>query len=239
MDKARIIRLSSAAALLLGSIFWYVRTSRKPDEVTLLVTFVICVVTAVYSLLTFEILLENQSMARATRESAALMEKSLRFPSSAHLSFRTVGTKNPHVDQFLQGVSPYQNADFSRAIEISEGGNSEADFVFAVVENKGPGAATKLKINAQYAIVDSGSENKNLNVQKTAALPILGVGAGIAICVFISKLPTAGDGATLISATIENSDFYRDAISEPVLSEAISKTDHQTELLVGSKLKIA
>jgi hypothetical protein len=239
MNKARVVRLAFAFLLVVGAAWWYMHTQRKSDDVTLLVTFVICVVTAIYSLLTFEILLENQSMARATRDSASLMEKSLRFPSSAHLSFRTVATKNPHIENLISGVLPYRNADFARAIEIFQGGNSEADFVFAVVENKGPGTATKLVFDAIYSIVDSGSENKNLNVQKTATIPILGVGAGIAICVFISRLPTPGDGASLASASIRNSDFYRDAINEPSQTTNIGDSDHQTELLADSSLKIS
>jgi hypothetical protein len=94
MNYSRVIRLSIALGLVLGACIWFGHTQRKSNDVTLLVTFVICVVNAVYVLLTFEILVENQAMARATKDSSSLMEKSLRFPSSAHLSFRTVGTKD-------------------------------------------------------------------------------------------------------------------------------------------------
>jgi hypothetical protein len=239
MNKPRAIRLSIASAIVLGACIWFRHTQRKPDDVTLLVTFVICVVTAVYSLLTFEILLENQAMSRATKDSASLMEKSLRFPSSAHLSFRTVGTKDPQISDLLPGVAPYKNADFSRALEIAQGGNSEADFVFAVIENKGPGTATKVKVDASYAIVDSGSDNKNVNVRKVANIPILEAGAGFAICISIARLPTPGDGASLLSASIENSDFYRDAIGDPTQIAAIGTADHQTELLAKSTLRIS
>lgn len=122
MDKQRTARLSFIVISVLLSCAWFKHTQRKSDDVTLLVTFVICVVTAVYSLLTFEILIENQTMARAAKESAALMEKSLRFPSSAHLSFRTIGTKSVEIAKLLAGVSPHRNADFSRALEIVQGG---------------------------------------------------------------------------------------------------------------------
>lgn len=239
MNKLRMVRLSVGFCIVLCACIWFKHTQRRPDDVTLLVTFVICVVTAVYSLLTFEILLENQAMARATKDSALLMEKSLRFPSSAHLSFRTVGTKSPQISELIPGVSPYKNVDLSRALEVAQGGNSEADFVFAVVENKGPGTATKVKVDASYAIVDSGSDNKNVNVRKTANIPILEAGSGFALCIFISRLPTPGDGASLISANIEHSDFYRDAIGDSAQTVAISNADHQTELLAESTLRIS
>lgn len=239
MNKLRMVRLIVASCLVLCACIWFKHTQRKPDDVTLLVTFVICVVTAVYSVFTFEILLENQAMARATKDSALLMEKSLRFPSSAHLSFRTVGSKNPQISEVLPGVAPYKNVDYSRALEVAQGGNSEADFVFAVIENKGPGTATKVKVDASYAIVDSGSDNKNANVRKTANIPILEVGSGFALCIFISRLPTPGDGASLLSANVENSDFYRDAIGDSTQIAAISSVDHQTELLAGSTLRIS
>lgn len=94
-------------------------------------------------------------------------------------------------------------------------------------------------MDAAYAIVDSGSDNRNANVIKTVNIPILESGSGVAICVFISRLPTPGDGASLVSARIESSDFYRDALGErPQLLE-IGHADHQTELLGDSALKIS
>jgi hypothetical protein len=50
--------------VLACALVWAWKTDLRPERVTLLVTTVIGALTAVYALFTYEILLENQTMAK-------------------------------------------------------------------------------------------------------------------------------------------------------------------------------
>jgi|SRR5271170_702857 len=95
MAQARITRMLIVVILLAGALIWVSRTDVKPERVTLFITAVIGAVTAVYALFTYEILLENQMMARAASDSSTLMERSLRFSHTANLLYQTINTKDP------------------------------------------------------------------------------------------------------------------------------------------------
>jgi hypothetical protein len=238
MPRGTVIRLLLLVALLVAGIVFIWRTPIEPSRVTLLVTAVICAVTAIYAGITYEIFLQNQAMSQATTESAKVMERSLRFSYAANLLYRTLNTKDPTLATRV-GFIPVDNDDYKRAMrEYGEAGQQK-EFVFAVVQNVGRGLATNVSVDARYNITDTNNANSTYLMTKQAAAQILEPGKAIALCIYVSRVPTADDRVEIISATITASDSYRDALSELPNTTTIEPRNHQRESDQGCLIHIA
>lgn len=237
MTIGRAVRLGVVAILLVLALHWVWKTNIQPGRASLFVTAVIGAVTAVYALLTYEILLENQAMAKATKESSSLMERSLRFAHSPNLLYETINVTDPNF-QPTASVVPVENDDYARALATYKASGDRKEFVFAVIKNKGQGAATNLNIEAEYYIIDSSSANREATVAKQASIQVLEPGQGVALCIFISKVPTPGDQVSLRSATLTSSDFYRDAINEAPQTIRIDTKKHHIDLEAGCVVRV-
>jgi hypothetical protein len=225
--------------LLAVALAWVWRTEVKPERVSLFIAAVIGAVTAIYALFTYEIVIQNQTMAKAALDSSTLMERSLRFSHTANLLYETVNTKDPTFKSSGDRVIPIENPDFKRAFaEFSEGGEQK-EFVFAVVKNKGQGAATNLNLEATYNIIDSSNLNRESSVTKRASVQILEPKTGVALCVFISKVPTQDDRVSLVSARLTAGDFYRDAINEPPQQIDVDPHIHHVEQAADCVVRLA
>lgn len=213
MSRGVIIRLAVLAALLAAGFFWLHQTPIEPTRVSLYITAIIGAVTTVYALFTYEILLQNQAMARAAVKSTELTERGLRFSYTPNLQYRTLNTKDP---LFLSNkdITPVDNEDYRRAIAEQGDKPQQREFVFAVVKNVGHGPATNLKVEAQYKITDSSNVNKESVVTKKASVQVLEADKATALFIFFSRVPTSDDRVILVSATITTSNFYRDALKE-------------------------
>lgn len=227
MLSGKHTRLAIAMILLVVGFFWIRRTSIEPSRVNLYITAVIGAVTAIYALFTYEILLQNQSMAQAAVDSTRLTEQSLRFSYSENLIYQTLNTKDPTFKLRTDTV-PIDNADYRRALS-EESGEQQKEFIFAVVKNVGRGAATSLSIEAQYRITDSSNVNREYSVTRKALVQILEPDKAVALCIFFSKVPTRDDQALLTSATITTSNFYRDALKQPAQQTKVDPATHKTE----------
>jgi hypothetical protein len=181
MSRGRLFRLAVVVILLSLGFFWIHRTSIDSSRITLYMTAVIGSVTAVYALLTYEILLQNQAMAQAAVDSTKLTERGLRFSYTPNLLYKTLNTKDPEF-RSGKGISPIDNEDYRNA--LAEQSTGEHEFVFAVIENVGHGAATNLKIDVEYKIVDSSNLNKKYVVPKQTSVQILQPGKAVALCIF-------------------------------------------------------
>jgi hypothetical protein len=230
MSLGRKGRLVIVAISLGVAIGWVWRTKVDPSRVSLFVTAVIGAVTTVYALFTYEMLLQNQAMAKAAVESSTLMERSLRFSHTPNLIYQTFNTKDPTFAAKASFLTPIDNQDYKRALTEFGGGGQQKEFVFAVIQNKGQGAATNLSIDTVYNITDSSNPNRDTSVTKQASVQILEAGKAIALCIFISKVPTADDRVVLVSARLTTSDFYRDAIEEPPQQVDVDVNRHHVEL---------
>jgi hypothetical protein len=228
MSGGTIVRFAVVVILLGAGLVWVWHTQLDASRAVLLVTAVIGGVTAIYALITYEILLRNSDMAKAASESTALMERSLRFSFAPNLLFRTLSTKDPKL-QNREGFTPFQNEDYRIAMRQYSEGQQQTEFVFAVVQNVGRGSATNLSIEAQYRIRDSSSANPSYSVTKQASVQILPSDEAIAVYIFVSRVPTTDDRVELISASVTASDYYRDALHEPLLKMNIDRDTHRTE----------
>lgn len=227
-SRGRAARLALAAVLLAAGFFWIHLTSVEPTGVNLYITAIIGSITTVYALFTYEILLQNQSMAKAAADSTGLMERSLRFSYTQNLLYRTLNTKDPRFQSTVD-IEPVDNPDYRRALAEQGNEQQQTEFVFAIVKNVGRGAATDLKIEAQYRITDSSSANKEYSVTKKASVQILEPNKAVALCIFFSKVPTRDDQVALISAMITTSNYYRDALNEPAQLIKIGPNDHHVD----------
>jgi hypothetical protein len=238
MTRGRSIRLAAVSVLLLVGFFWIHRTTVEADRVSLYVTAIIGAITTVYALFTYEILLQNQAMAKAAVDSTRLTEQSLRFSYTQNLLYRTLNTKDPSF-QSDPDITPVDNADYRRALAEQGNEDQQTEFVFAIVKNVGRGAATALNIEAQYQITDSSNVNKEYSVTRRATVQILQPGKAAALCIFFSKVPTRDDEVKLISATITTSNFYRDALNEPPQRLKIDASNHQVDCEQKCIIKLA
>jgi hypothetical protein len=166
------------------------------------------------------------------------MERSLRFSHAPNLLYSTLNTTDPTFSARAGSIIPIDNEDYQRALAAFKASGERKEFVFAVVRNKGRGAATNLSIEALYNITDSSNFNRESSVKKEASVQILDPGKGVALCIFISKVPTAGDKVALASASLITSDFYRDATNESTLRFDIDASKHQVDLEPGSVVRV-
>lgn len=135
-------------------------------------------------------------------------------------------------------LTPIDNDDYKRALAEFGGGGQQKEFVFAVVQNKGQGAATNLNIDAVYNITDSSNPNRDTIVTRQAAVQILEPGKAVALCIFISKVPTTNDRVVLASARLTTSDFYRDAVKEPLQQIDVDTLKHHIEAAPGCVVQL-
>ncbi len=229
MFSARTLRIAIAVVLLAAALAYISRTDAKPERVSLFVAAVIGAVTTIYALFTYEILLQNQTMAKAALDSSMFMERSLRFSYSPNLLYKTINTKDPTFRSTEGSIVPVDNSDYKRALAEFNSGGEQKEFVFAIVSNKGQGAATNLNIETTYNITDSSNPNRETSVTKQASVQILEPKPGSALCIFISKVPTPDDRVALVSARLIAGDFYRNAVNEPTQQIDIDLHAHHTE----------
>jgi hypothetical protein len=229
MSLARGVRMLLALVLICFGLWLVCRTDAKPERVALIVTAVIGAVTTVYALFTYEILVENQKTAKAALDSSAVMERSLRFSQTPNLVYSTVNTKDPTFKSLGGSITPVENEDYKIALgEVVEGAE-QREFVFAMVRNVGQGSAKNIRVQAVYEITDHSNLTRVATVTKTASVGLIEPKDGVALCIFISKVPTPGDGVRFISASLELTDFYREALGEKPHVVHIRPEQHNIE----------
>jgi len=238
MSRGRQWRLGLVAVLLVFALFFVWRTRLDPTRVGLFITAVIGAVTTIYVAVTYEIMLQNQSMAKAAVDSATFMERGLRFSHAPNLLFETINVKDPNFSG-AKSIIPFENDDYKRAQSEYSSGGSQKEFVFAVLHNKGQGAATDLSVVASYDITESSNPNSHTTVKKEASVQILEPRKSVAVCIFISKVPAPNDAVTLVSAHITASDFYREAIGELPQEVHIDVRKHRVESEEGCVVRLA
>jgi len=236
MPSARAVRMGTTLLFLLIALVFVWRTDLKPEKVNLFITAVIGGLTSIYALFTYEILLQNQTMAKAALDSAKFMEQSLRFSHSPNLIYKTINTKDP---TFKGNLTPIENDDYSRVLAEFSAGGGQKEFVFAVVSNQGQGAATALNVEAQYRVFDSSNPNRESSVTKRGTVQILEPKRSVALCIFISKLPAPDDRVELVSARLRFGDFYRDAIKEPLQQIDIEHGNHHVDKPVDCVVRLS
>lgn len=226
--NATVIRLLIVVGPLIWALHWVWNTDVRPEKVSLAIAAVIGAVTTIYALFTYEILLQNQKMASAAFASTKLMEQNLRFSHSPNLFYKTISTKDPNFDP-TKHIFPINNDDYKLALSVFGEGGVEREFVFAIISNKGRGAATNLTVDTIYNVINNSSTTREATLNKRAAVPILEPNSAVALCIFITKIPTPGDRVTLVSASLIAGDFYRDSIKESPQTIKIKPTIHQVE----------
>jgi hypothetical protein len=228
MSVGTICRMIATAVTIVVIFTFSVRTKLDPNRVSLLLTAAICAATVLYAWITFEILLRNQSMAKAASDSAALMERGLRFSHASDLHFRTIVTKDPTL-QTRKGCKPIENEDYQNAVRLVQANAQQMEYVFSLVQNVGQGPATNLKISADYHVHDTSNAITNVNVNKTADVQLLEPSNSVALLIYLFRVPTANDKAEILQATMQSSDAYRNAIGEQPITRKISRQDHHVE----------
>jgi len=224
---------------VLSAIFVFAwRTKLDPNRVSLLLTAAICAATVLYASLTFEILLRNQSMAKAASDSTTIMERGLRFSHASNLHFRTLITKDPTF-QNTPDCTPIKNEDYQNAIRLTQGNTGQMEFVFCVVKNVGNGPATNLGISTEYRVSDTSNAMVHINVPKSAEVQLLETDHSIALLVYLFKVPTADDKAEIVRAVMTSSDAYRDAVQEQPITSTITPRNHHVESDAGSIARLS
>ncbi len=101
MPRGALFRLVVVPCTMLFLFVYIWRSHIDASRSTLFVTMVIAFLTSVYAVLTFEIVLQNQTMsqaasdsAKSAAESARVMERSLRFSHTPNLTLVTLITKD-------------------------------------------------------------------------------------------------------------------------------------------------
>jgi hypothetical protein len=236
MKSPRTIRMVALLSLLSAGGIWALKSHLDVNHISATASAISALVTVVYALLTYEILLENQIMAKAALTSASYAERSVRFAHSSNIVYTTFSTKTPDIHLSHPSLRIIENEDYRRAMDLQE--QEQAEFVFAAVENKGPSVATRVAFEANYLITDSGALMKDALTKKSASVPLIDPQSGVALCIFISRVPTPDDGVRLSSARIMFSDFYRDAVGEESKVEEIRADNHQAWRTPGGVLNI-
>jgi len=222
---------------ILVTIFVYVWGHQADaTRATLLVTMVIAALTAVYAVLTFEIVLQNQKMTEAASESASFMERSLRFSYAPNLIFVTLVTKDPTLAS-ESNFTPYKNEDYSRACKDLPEGEHGTEFVFAVVRNVGKGPATKVQVKAQYDVKEKTNPNYNFTVTREASAALVEPNSAIALIIHVARSPSDGDHAQLILANLSCGDYYRDALGEPPQEHSFTDANNTVKVNDDCRLK--
>src|SRR5271156_600836 len=127
MSLGTIIRLILTFVVITGVFVFALYTKLTPERVSLLLTAAICSATLLYASFTFEILLRNQSMAKAAADSAVLMERGLRFSHASNLNYRTVITKDPSL-QNRPDCTPIKNEDYQNALRLIKENTQQVEY---------------------------------------------------------------------------------------------------------------
>ena len=228
MRAGRFFRFAAVFVLLAVGLVWIYRTPIDSTRASLYITAVIGAITTVYALFTYEILLQNQAMAKAAVDSTTLTERGLRFSYTPNLLYQTLNTRDPTF-QTKKEITPILNEDYKAALAEHSSEQQQKEFVFAIVKNVGRGTATNVRISAQYQIVDSSSVSKRYTVTKEASIQTLEPACAIALTVFFSRVPTRDDQVRIVSASLSTSNVYRDALHEPAEEIVINIDNHQTD----------
>jgi hypothetical protein len=228
MSSGTKVRLTVALLILAVGFYFLWRANLDPGRLSLLLTATICFATALYALITLEILIQNQSMARAASDSAKSMERGLRFSHACNLLYRTFVTKDPSLAS-RNGCAPIRNEDYVSALRGYTPGQKQMEFVFCEVQNVGRGPATNLAITAEYKVHDASNSTKFFTVKKEAVMQLLESDKSAAVLICLFSIPTAGDSATLVSASVKANDYYRDALEEPPVTSSIGPQNHHFE----------
>jgi hypothetical protein len=237
MSAGRTARLLAVLAVLVAGGVWVHRTPIEPNRVNLWVGALIGAVTTVYALFTFEILLQNQSMAKAAVASVDLAERSLRFSYSSNLQYKTFNTKDPTFGS-RDDIAPIDTEYYRKALAEPVGEQQQKEFVFAIIRNVGRGPATNLKVVAVYNVTDSSSAAKEYSLTRQADVQILEPARAVALCIFFSKVPTRDDQVKLDSAKMSTSDIYRDALGERPLEITVDRSSHHSESEAGCAVQL-
>jgi len=112
------------------------------------------------------------------------------------------------------------------------------EYVFCEVQNVGHGAATNLTITAEYTVQDASNSTKRYTVNKQAVMQLLEPDKSVALFICLFKIPTAGDFARLVNASMKASDSYRDALAEPPLIVKVGAQDHHFESEAGCIVRL-
>ena len=231
-------RLIVTLLVLALGLFLVWRANLEPARVSLLLTAAICAATALYALLTYEILLQNQSMAKAAADSAVSMERGLRFSYASSLLYRTFNTKDASL-QNRKDCTPFNDDDYKSALSEYSQNKEQMEYVFCEVLNVGRGAATSLTIRAEYTVQDASNSTKRYTVNKEAVVQLLEPDKSVALFICLFKIPTQGDRAKLVRASMNASDSYRDALKEPPLIVNVGSQDHHFEPEAGCIVRLS
>src|SRR6266850_1060373 len=232
MSPGTKVRLIVTLLLIIAGFVVIWKANLEPARVSLLLTGTICASTALYALLTLEILLQNQSMAKAAVDSAISMERGLRFSHASNLLYRTFVTKDPTLGG-REDCNPIKNEDYSSASRDYSRNKEQMEFVFCEVQNVGHGAATNLTIGTEYTVQDASNSTKRYTVNREAVVQLLEPNSSVALFICLFKIPTAGDFAKLVNASMKASDSYRDALHETPLVVKVGPQEHHFESETG------
>jgi hypothetical protein len=238
MALGTMARLIGTLILLVAGFVYVWRNNPDPVRVNFFLTAAICAATVIYALLTLEILIQNQSMAKAAADSAASMERGLRFSYAANLLYRTFSTKDPRLMN-REDCAAIKNDDYISAARDYSPEQAQTEFVFCEVRNVGRGAATNLTITAEYSVHDASNPAKNFTVKREASIQLLEPNKSAALLICHLSIPTAGDFAKLVSASMKASDFYSDALHEPPLTLKVGPEDHSCEPEAGCTVRLS
>lgn len=238
MSRGTVLRQLFTLLVILTIFVLALRLKLDPNRTALVLTAAICAATIIYVSLTFEILLQNRSMAKAASESAILMERGLRFSHAANLHYQTIITRDPKL-QNRKGCAPVENEEYRNAMRLIQGNTQQMEFVLCMVKNVGHGAATNIKITTEYRVKDTSNAIAQVNVPKVADVQLLEPDKSIALLVYLFKVPTADDKAEIVQATVTSSDAYRDAIREQPVTITINAQDHHYEMEAGCVARLS
>lgn len=211
----------------LGVCLYAIWRIQLPEpEMSKLSSLVIILITGVYAIFTFEILLANRAMAETSNRSARIMEQSLQFSLAPNLVFFTTVTKDPSLTS-IPKCRVLDNDDHRRALRELATGSGQMEFVYGVVRNIGRGSATKLAFAANYKIKDTANPNATYSVERRGNVQSLDPESAVAFCIYIAKVPTPDDHVEFIRAEFSTSDSYRDASSEPKVTRVFKPEDNE------------
>jgi hypothetical protein len=160
------------------------------------------------------------------------MRRTLQFSYEPRLFFRTISVSDPRTRRAIDDET------YQMAVRAFAEGGGPKEFVFAVVENVGRGSATSVKIETEYNVCDTSSPNRDFSVKRSAYVQMLKPDRSVALCVYVSKLPTTDDSVELVSARITTSDLYKDALSEEPQQIQVELATHLCEKGRGCIVRI-
>lgn len=228
MSGKSILRLL-VVLLLLGGAIWYAwRSPLEQSREGLRTTLMVVAITGIYAFFTFEIMLQNGAMVKATNETAKVMERSLRFSFAPKITFTAHVTRDPLLSS-RAGSTAIRTIEYENALKEYAGPGTQTEFVFLILRNVGRGPATSVEVQATCEVKDTTNPNGSFTLKRRASKRLLEPDQEIAMFIFMSKTPTPDDQVEFTSGNIENSDLYRDALKEAPQSESIDFEEVEKE----------